>query len=258
MPWRGECASRNTASTMNTPHDLDGATGHVFANPLFVSAAPDGVGDYRLTLHSPAGNAGTDAYGLSSADLDGAARVRDGVVNIGAYESLWAAGVGEVTIFDHGTEAPTGDNYDSEYYTLGLVVQASVAGQITSVWWYKPSTNAPDQTTFNAAIYSDAGTALATGSLSGAVVGWNEIPLSAPLTIAASTKYVAAVAVQRYGATSSKFNTAVTNGPITALSDAAAPGNGRFSGNGAYASPQYPTGSWQAAWYGIDVTFVPE
>lgn len=64
MPWRGECASRNTASTMNTPHDLDGATGHVFANPLFVSAAPDGVGDYRLTLHSPAGNAGTDAYGL--------------------------------------------------------------------------------------------------------------------------------------------------------------------------------------------------
>ena len=180
------------------------------------------------------------------------------MVNIGAYESLWAAGVGEVTIFDHGTEAPTGDNYDSGYYTLGLVVQASVAGQITSVWWYKPSTNAPDQTTFNAAIYSDAGTALATGSLSGAVVGWNEIPLTAPLTIDATARYIAAVAVQRYGATANAFLNSITNGPISALSDATAPGNGRFNAQGSDPTPHYPTGSYNRTWYGVDVTFVPD
>jgi len=51
-------------------------------NPLFVGPP----NDFRLSANSPAIDAGTSAYGVSTLDLDGTARV-EGVVDIGAYES---------------------------------------------------------------------------------------------------------------------------------------------------------------------------
>jgi len=44
------------------------------------------VGDFRLTADSPCINAGNNSFISSPTDLDGNPRIRDGIVDIGAYE----------------------------------------------------------------------------------------------------------------------------------------------------------------------------
>lgn len=69
--------------------------GNLSADPRFVSppsSAPSTSGDLRLTIISPAINAG-DNTGVSTSDLDGNPRIIGGLVDMGAYEH--PAGVSE-------------------------------------------------------------------------------------------------------------------------------------------------------------------
>ena len=67
--------------------DQSGVNGNIASDPLFVDAA---AGNYRLPAgNSPAANAGVYQDWMAGAtDLDGNARVRSGVVDMGAYEGL--------------------------------------------------------------------------------------------------------------------------------------------------------------------------
>ena len=70
----------NSALAGTSAHDSE-----VFRNPRFVDAVND---DFRLSVGSPAINAGMDLSANLSADIDGSARPSFGAFEIGAYEYL--------------------------------------------------------------------------------------------------------------------------------------------------------------------------
>ncbi|MCL1920454.1 MAG: VWA domain-containing protein [Kiritimatiellaeota bacterium] len=65
-----------------TPMPVGGA-GNIAQDPLFADAA---AGDFRLQVGSPCINAGNNATDVGDVDLDGKPRIRDGTVDMGAYE----------------------------------------------------------------------------------------------------------------------------------------------------------------------------
>jgi hypothetical protein len=81
------------------------------------------------------------------------------------------------------------------------------------------------------------------------------MPLSAPVTIQANTMYVVSyhTSVGNYSADSNHFASAVVNGPLTALADGAAGGNGVFL----YGAGGFPTQTHNASNYWVDVVFQP-
>jgi hypothetical protein len=68
--------------------DPIGVNGNILADPLFASL---GAGDYHLQLLSPCVDAGDNAAVWGDTDLDGRTRVIAGTVDIGAYETTYAA-----------------------------------------------------------------------------------------------------------------------------------------------------------------------
>jgi len=60
-----------------------GGTGNITSNPLFVNLA---AGDLHLQSGSPCINAGNNSLAPTALDLDGAPRIRDGRIDLGAYE----------------------------------------------------------------------------------------------------------------------------------------------------------------------------
>jgi hypothetical protein len=60
-------------------------SGSISANPLFVNYQANGSGDYRVYSSSPAIDRGTPIQPPTT-DIAGAARPRDGAIDIGAYE----------------------------------------------------------------------------------------------------------------------------------------------------------------------------
>jgi hypothetical protein len=62
---------------------LPGGTGNIANDPAFVNSA---AGDFHLQSNSLCINAGTNVYVNSVTDLDGNARIVNGVVDMGAYE----------------------------------------------------------------------------------------------------------------------------------------------------------------------------
>ncbi len=89
-------------------NNLSGGTGNVTrsgvtsgVNPLFVSYALDGSGDFRLQSGSPAVGAGT-ASGAPTKDIAGVTRPQGPAIDCGAYEQLAATGGGT----DPGSGSP--------------------------------------------------------------------------------------------------------------------------------------------------------
>jgi parallel beta-helix repeat protein len=81
----------STFSYSCTTPDPGSGTGNINNEPLFLDTAN---GNFRLQSNSPRLNAGNNACGASSADLDGRPRIVSGTVDMGAYE-LQGAGMGE-------------------------------------------------------------------------------------------------------------------------------------------------------------------
>lgn len=77
-----ELYDNNIVSLIGSPAAMSGNL--AFADPLFVNVLDDNL---RLSFASPLRNAGGNAYGLMSTDLDDNPRVIDVVVDIGAYEN---------------------------------------------------------------------------------------------------------------------------------------------------------------------------
>ena len=72
MTWENCCAAPQAAGA-----------GNFASNPQWVDSAAD---SYQLLPTSPCINAGNNAFAAGGPDLDGAVRIRDGVVDVGAYE----------------------------------------------------------------------------------------------------------------------------------------------------------------------------
>ena len=144
---------------------------------------------------------------------------------------------------------------DADAVEVGTKFRSDVAGQVTGVRFYKGSGNTG---THVGRLWSESGTNLGTVTFTGETsTGWQTATFASPVTITANTTYVVSYFAPdgRYAADAGYFAAAGTdNGSLHALRDGADGPNGVYrygSGGG------FPSSSWQASNYWVDVLFTP-
>jgi hypothetical protein len=170
----------------------------------------------------------------------------------GAESAPSAALTPNATIFDLAAPA-TVDAGDPDAVELGVKFQSDTAGVINGIRFYKAAANTG---THIGSLWNAAGTLLAQATFANeSASGWQQVTFSAPVTITANTTYVAGYLAPNghYSVNGPNLATAVDNPPLHALSNATAT-NGVFSYG---SSPTFPTNSWQASNYWVDVLFAP-
>jgi PKD repeat protein len=138
---------------------------------------------------------------------------------------------------------------------LGVKFRSDVAGTITGIRFYKASTNTG---THVGNLWSSTGMRLATATFTNETAsGWQQVNFSSPVPIAANTVYVASYHANtgHYSADVNYFATAgVDTPPLHALASGVSGGNGVYAyGTGS----AFPTQTWNAANYWVDVVFSP-
>jgi VCBS repeat-containing protein len=137
---------------------------------------------------------------------------------------------------------------------VGVKFTSSVAGLITALKFYRSASDTgPDLLD----LWTSTGTKLSSATFTNtAASGWQTVFLATPIAIAANTTYVASYHTSgTYVATDNYFTTAVTRGPLTAPSTAAAGGNGVYAYGGTATAGIFPTNTYGAANYFVDVVF---
>jgi hypothetical protein len=146
-----------------------------------------------------------------------------------------------------GPQAP-----DPGAVELGMKFRSDSAGFVTGVRFYKYAANTG---THIGNLWSSTGTLLATVVFSGeSASGWQQATFSSPVAVNANTTYVVSYFAPNgnYALTEPGFSTSVDNAPLHALANST-------SVNGLYkyaASTSFPTSTWNASNYWVDVTFV--
>ena len=142
---------------------------------------------------------------------------------------------------------------DSNPIEVGMRFRAAQDGFITGLRFYKGATNAG---THVGHLWTNTGTLLATAIfVDETASGWQEVMFASPVPVNANTTYVASyfAPVGRYAQTLDGLGGTVSNPPLQAL------GNGVDGANGVYLyapSGGFPTSSFQASNYWVDVVFV--
>nr|WP_246180129.1 DUF4082 domain-containing protein [Microvirga thermotolerans] len=138
---------------------------------------------------------------------------------------------------------------DPNSVELGMKFQASVAGTVSGIKFYKGT---GDTGTHQGRLWTASGTLLGTLTFANETAsGWQTATFASPIAINPNETYVVSYHSNgRYASTSNYFTAPVTNGPLTAPA-----GN-----NGVYAygsTPAFPTNSYGSANYFVDVLFNP-
>ncbi|WP_420830271.1 N,N-dimethylformamidase beta subunit family domain-containing protein, partial [Rhizobium giardinii] len=144
---------------------------------------------------------------------------------------------------------PTVPDVDANAIEVGMKFQSSVAGTVTGVRYYKSDLNIGTHT---GSLWSSTGTRLATVTFTNeSGVGWQAASFSNPVAIAAGTTYVVSYHANygHYNATGNYFAAPVTNGPLTAPTNA-----GVYAYNSASV---FPSSTFNGENYWVDVLFNP-
>jgi hypothetical protein len=147
------------------------------------------------------------------------------------------------------------DSGDSSAVELGVRFRSDVAGNITGIRFYKASTNTG---THIGNLWTNTGTLLGTATFTQeSASGWQTVSFGTPVAITPNTTYVASffAPAAHYSADSNYFAAAgFDNAPLHALQ------TGIDGANGVYnygTSSTFPTSTFQATNYWVDVVFVP-
>ncbi|MBY3313011.1 DUF4082 domain-containing protein, partial [Rhizobium laguerreae] len=154
------------------------------------------------------------------------------------------------------TPAQTNLN-DGQQLEVGVKFQSNVVGDITAIKFYR-SANDNGQNVVD--LWTTTGTKLATATFSNTTAsGWQTVNFTTPVTIAANTTYIASYhTTGAYVASNGFFANGVSNGPLSALSSAAAGGNGVYAYGGSATTGLFPTSTYDSANYYADVVFRPQ
>ena len=166
------------------------------------------------------------------------------------------------TAADYGLTIPTPPVYESLFassgepistnltdnvdYTLGTVFSSSGNGQVHGIRWFFPDSLPNDHVI--GVLYAwgsnSAGTELARVTFLNPQSGWNQALFTTPVSITASTRYVAAVWTRdRYVRTAGQFASgAVASGSLTAPQTGGVENGKRLSGAGSVAYPSATNG----------------
>lgn len=162
----------------------------------------------------------------------------------GGASTIWPPTATPTIVADPGTSA----------VELGLKFRSSVAGQVTGVRFYKSAQNTG---THVGKLWTSSGTLLATVTFTNETAsGWQQANFATPVAIQPNTTYVVSYHCPNGGYSyDSNYFTAsgVNSPPLRALQ------NGEDGTNGVYVygAGGFPTNSWQAANYWVDVVFAP-
>jgi hypothetical protein len=143
---------------------------------------------------------------------------------------------------------------DASPIEIGVKFQTTQAGFVSGIRFYKGAGNSG---THAGSLWSAAGTRLGSATFtSESATGWQQVLFASPVAVAANTTYVASYFAPggRYATTDGYFNTARTNGPLTALQDTAAGANGVYRLG---TTSGFPTQGFAASNYWVDVVFSP-
>ena len=139
------------------------------------------------------------------------------------------APVMDASIWSSSTTPGRAFIWNSNAIEVGVKFEAATAGTISGIRFYKGMDNTGPHIGY---LWTDTGTLLASATFTNeSRGGWQQVNFATPVTITAGTIYIASYLApngfyaddQGYFATSG-----VTNGPLTALSNAAADGNGVY------------------------------
>jgi hypothetical protein len=255
----------------NTSATTPSAPGNVSATPATGSAqvswtAPASDGGTPITGYTITPYVGSTAQAtVNVADGSATSAVVTGLTNGTAYTFTVTAknGVGsgpasaqsaavtpQSTIFGFGAPA-TIDAGDSSSVTLGVKFISDVSGHVTGIRFYKASANTGSHV---GSLWDATGNLLATATFTGETgSGWQYVAFSQPVAITAGTIFIASYYAPggHYSLNSGGFNAAVDSPPLHAVATATSP-NGVF----AYGvSSVFPTGSYNASNYWVDLTF---
>ncbi len=140
---------------------------------------------------------------------------------------------------------------DPSAVELGVKFRTDLDGFITGIRFYQVNAG-----TYRGTLWTLGGQQLATGTVTAAASGWQQVTFSAPAAITANTVYVASYHAPNgnYAATNSPaFSTAgVDNGPVHLLGDGVSGGNGLYAYS---ASSTFPTNTYNGSNYWVDVAF---
>jgi len=192
-------------------------------------------------------NAGTDGY-VQVADSKGQAGA-DAVRLVlqpvasgsAATYSLWSSSTTPALVTDP----------DSAPIEVGVKFVPGQAGYVTGIRFYKGPQNLG---THVGSLWTSTGTRLATATFTNETAsGWQQVNFATPVAVTKGTTYVASYFAPqgKYSVNENYFNSAYTNGPLTAL----ATGTG---GNGLYrytATSAFPNATYNATNYWVDVVF---
>jgi hypothetical protein len=158
----------------------------------------------------------------------------------------------QATILDFATPT-TIDSGDSLPVEVGVKFRADFNGTLTGIRFYKAAGNTG---THIGSLWTAAGSPLTHATFTGeSASGWQTVLFASPVTITPNTTYVASYFAPKghYSVSSGGFATAVDNPPLHALADGVS-SNGVFAYTSASA---FPTGSFNAGNYAVDVMFEP-
>ncbi|MEU8103037.1 DUF4082 domain-containing protein [Nonomuraea muscovyensis] len=145
-------------------------------------------------------------------------------------------------------------NPDNQPITVGAKFEASTGGEVYGIRFFKGPLNTG---THVASLWNATGELLAsTPFVHETATGWQEVNFPTPVTITANTTYIAAYHTTSgsYSTTRPYFTSAYVNSPLTAPAHSTSGGNGVYSYG---ASSTFPTSSYQATNYWVDVMFRP-
>lgn len=143
-------------------------------------------------------------------------------------------------------------NNDGSAVELGMKFRTSQDGVITGIRFYKGDGNVGPHV---GSLWTSTGSLLGSVTFTNETAsGWQQAAFSSPVPVQADTVYVVSyfAPAGRYALNTSYFTSSVTNGPLTALADGTAGGNGVYRYG---SSSGFPSNSWQASNYWVDVVF---
>jgi hypothetical protein len=157
--------------------------------------------------------------------------------------SFWGSGAVPATASDPETNA----------VELGLKFSTDVDGYVTSLRFYKGPTNTG---THIGNLWTATGQLLATATFSGeTATGWQQVTFATPVALHANTQYVASYYAPNggYAVNGAYFTSAINFSPLFAPADGLGSGNGVYK----YGASGFPTQTFNANNYWVDVVFSP-
>ena len=155
------------------------------------------------------------------------------------------------SIWDSTATPAVASNADPSGVELGVRFRSDNAGYIKGIRFYKGPSNVGPHT---GKLWTATGTLLASATFSAETAsGWQEVRFATPVAIAANTVYVASyyTASGYYALDLQFFTNPVSRPPLTALADGDGGGNGVYQ----YGGGGFPTSTYSAANYWVDVVF---